>query len=100
MRLRRRATQSDYRFGVRLDHNISNTQRINFRVGTFNGDQSSTPTMDTPLYTSSISQVKGGKTGNLNYSWTTGPTMLVDLRASATYTPQLNGARHPDGFKQ
>ena len=48
--------QADYRLGVRVDHNISNTQRINFRVGTFNGDQSSTPTMDTPLYTSNISQ--------------------------------------------
>ena len=91
--------QADFRIGVRVDHNISNSQRINFRVGTFNGDQSSTPTMDTPLYTSNISQVKGGKSGNLNYTWTLGPTMLVDLRASATYTPQLTGAKHPDGFK-
>src|SRR5438132_8141629 len=37
--------QADYRFGVRLDHNISNTQRINFRVGTFSSDQRSTPTI-------------------------------------------------------
>ncbi len=90
--------QADYRLGVRVDHNISNTQRINFRVGTFNGDQSSTPTMDTPLYTSNISQVKGGRSGNLNYTWTLGPTMLMDLRASVTYTPQLTGAKHPEGF--
>ena len=54
--------------------------------------------MDTPLYTSSISKVEGGKTGNINYTWTVGPSTLVDLRASATYTPTLTGATHPDDF--
>src|SRR5262249_24898776 len=92
------STQDNFRFGARLDHNISDTQRFNFRIGTFSTDQSSTPTMDTPLYTSSITQIHGGKNGNLNYSWTVSPTMLVDLRASATYTPLLTGAKHPDGF--
>ncbi len=90
--------QDDYRFGVRLDHNISNSQRVNFRVATFSDDQSASPTMDTPLYTSNVIQTKGGKTGNLNYSWTASPTMVVDMRASATYTPLLTGAQHPDGF--
>jgi hypothetical protein len=90
--------QSDSRFGIRIDHNLSNTQRLSGRFGFFNGDQSSTPTMDTPLYTSSISQVNGGKTGNVNYTWTLGPTTLLDLRGSATYTPSLTGAEHPDDF--
>ena len=54
--------------------------------------------MDTPFYTSSITQVKGGKTGNVNYKWTMGPSMMMELRGSATYTPQLTGATHPDGF--
>jgi outer membrane receptor protein involved in Fe transport len=90
--------QSDFRIGVRFDHNISNTQRVNGRIGTFSGDQSSTPTMDTPLYTSNITQVKGGKSANLNYNWTMGPTMIMELRGSVTNTPQLSGAKHPDGF--
>ena len=34
----------------------------------------------------------------MNYTWTLGPSMLMDLRASATYTPQLTGATHPDEF--
>src|SRR5262245_54523527 len=91
--------QDNFRFGVRLDHNFSDTKRLNFRIATFSTDQSSTPTMDTPLYTSSISQTHGGKNGNLNYTWAASPTMVVDLRASATYTPLLTGAQHPDGFK-
>jgi len=92
------STQSDFRIGVRFDHNISNTQRVNGRIGTFSGDQTSTPTMDTPLYTSNITQVKGGTSANLNYNWTMGPTMIMELRGSVTNTPQLTGAKHPDGF--
>ena len=54
--------------------------------------------MDTPLYTSSIAKIDGGKTGNVNYTWTLGPATLLDLKASATYTPSLIGATHPDDF--
>ena len=90
--------QADFRLGVRVDHNLSNSQRLSGRFLTFNGDQSASPTMDTPLYTSSISKVEGGKTGNVNYTWTMSPTMLMDLRASATYTPRLTGAAHADDF--
>ncbi len=91
--------RSDNRFGIRLDHNISNTQRISGRFGRFNSTSSSTPTMDTPLYTSSISEVNGGKTGNLTYVWTARPSVLVDVHASATYSPQLTGNTHPSDFK-
>ena len=90
--------QADFKIGVRIDHNLSNTQRLSGRFLTYNSDQNSSPTMDTPLYTSSISKVNGGKTGNVNYTWTLGPTMLVDLRASGTYTPSLTGATHPSDF--
>ena len=90
--------QADFRLGVRIDHNLSNTQRLSGRFLTFNGDQSASPTMDTPLYTSSITKVEGGKTGNVNYTWTLSPTMLMDMRASATYTPRLTGATHADDF--
>ena len=55
--------------------------------------------METPLYTSNITQVKGGKTGNVNYTWTVGPTTLLEVRASSTYTPQLTGATHAEDFK-
>ena len=91
--------QADFRIGVRIDHSINNSQRLSGRIGTFSGDQSATPTMETPLYTSNITQVKGGKTGNLNYTWTVNPTTLVEMRASATYTPLLTGATHADDFK-
>jgi outer membrane receptor protein involved in Fe transport len=90
--------QDNFRFGVRLDHNISSTQRINFRAATFSTDQSSTPTMDTPLYTSNVTQTHGGLSGNLNYSWTLSPTLLLDLRANSTFTPLLTGAAHPASF--
>jgi hypothetical protein len=90
--------QSDFKLGVRIDHNLSNTQRLSGRFLTYNSDVNSTPTMDTPLYVSNISKVEGGKTGNVNYTWTLGPTTLVDLRASGTYTPRLTGATHPDDF--
>ncbi len=90
--------QSDFRLGVRIDHNLSNSQRLSGRFLTFNGDQSASPTMDTPLYTSSIAKVEGGKTGNVNYTWTLSPTMLMDVRASGTYTPRLTGAKHADDF--
>jgi hypothetical protein len=91
--------RSDSRIGVRLDHNLNNNQRLSARYSTFSGDQSSTPTMDTPLYTSNISRVEGGKAGNVNYTWTMGPTTVLDVRASATYSPQVTGASHKDDFK-
>lgn len=90
--------QSDFKLGIRIDHNLSNTQRLSGRFLTYSSDASSSPTMDTPLYTSNISKVEGGKTGNINYTWTMGPSMLLDIRASATYTPSLTGAAHPDDF--
>jgi hypothetical protein len=90
--------QADFKIGVRIDHNLSNTQRLSGRFLTYSSDVSSTPTMDTPLYTSNISKVEGGKTGNVNYTWTLGPSTLLDLRASATYTPTLTGATHPSDF--
>jgi Carboxypeptidase regulatory-like domain/TonB dependent receptor len=90
--------QSDFKIGVRIDHNLSNTQRLSGRFLTYSSDLNSSPTMDTPLYTSSITKVEGGKTGNVNYTWTMGPSTLVDFRASATYTPRLTGATHPDDF--
>lgn len=90
--------QSDYRLGIKIDHVISNTKRISGRVGIFNGDQISTPTMDTPLYTSSVSRVNGAKTGNLNYTWALTPTTLLELRSSAAYTPQVTGAQHAEDF--
>jgi hypothetical protein len=91
--------RSDYRVGVRLDHNFSNTQRLSARYGTFTGDQSSTPIMDSPLFTSSVTRVEGGKTGNVTYTWTVSPTMILDVRASATYSPQLTGNAHASDFK-
>ena len=54
--------------------------------------------METPLYTSSVTEVNGGKTGNVSYIWTASPTMIVDVRASATYTPNLSGTSHGAGF--
>ena len=90
--------QSDFKLGIRIDHNLSNTQRLSGRFLTYNSDASSSPTMDTPLYTSNISKVEGGKTGNVNYTWTIGNSTLLDLRASGTYTPSLTGAAHPDDF--
>ena len=90
--------QADFKIGVRIDHNLSNTQRLSGRFLTYNSDVSSSPTMDTPLYTSSISKVNGGKTANINYTWTLGPSTLVDIKASGTYTPTLTGATHPDDF--
>ena len=90
--------QSDFKLGIRIDHNLSNTQRMSGRFLTYSSDASSSPTMNTPLYTSSITKVEGGKTGNINYTWTIGPSMLLDLRASGTYTPRLTGAKHPDDF--
>src|SRR5205823_1871605 len=92
------SNQDNFRFGVRLDHNINDRQRLNFRVATFSTDQSSSPTMDTPLYTSNVTQSHGGKSGNLNYSWTASPTVLLDLRASTTFTPLLTRASHGAGF--
>jgi hypothetical protein len=90
--------QADWKLGVRIDHNLSSTQRLSGRFLTFSSDVNTSPTMDTPLYTSTISQVNGGKTGNVNYTWTLGPSTLIDLKASATYTPTLTGATHPDDF--
>ncbi|MEO8679135.1 MAG: TonB-dependent receptor [Vicinamibacterales bacterium] len=90
--------EANFRLGIRVDHNLSNAQRLSGRFLTFSGDTSASPTMDTPLYTSTISEVKGGKTGNVNYTWTLGPTTLMDLRASGTYTPTLTGAAHPSDF--
>jgi hypothetical protein len=90
--------QADFKLGIRIDHNLSNSQRLSGRFLTDSSDASATPTMDTPLYTSSVTKVEGGKTGNVNYTWTVGPSTLVDFRASATYTPRLTGATHPDDF--
>lgn len=90
--------QADFKLGIRIDHNLSNTQRLSGRFLTYSSDQSSSPTMDTPLYTSSIAQINGGKTGNVNYTWTLGPSTLLDLKASGTFTPSLTGAKHPDSF--
>lgn len=92
------STQRDFRIGLRIDHNLSNTQRLNARIGSFNSTARATPTMENPLYTSTVNEVNGGRTGNVNYTWTMSPTLLLDVRASGTYTPSLTGARHADDF--
>ena len=78
---------NNFRFGVRLDHNLTVNQRMNVRWATFSTNTLSTPTMDTPLYTSSATETNGGATGNFNYTWTARPTMIIDWRSSITHSP-------------
>ena len=91
--------QDNFRFGVRLDHNLTAMQRINLRLATFSTNLGSTPTMDTPLYTANKVESNGGRNANLNYTWTARPTLMLDLRTSVTHTPSFVGATHPQDFR-
>src|SRR4029077_16135304 len=64
------SNQDNFRFGVRLDHNISSNHRLSLRYTAFDANNTSTPTMDTPLYTSNITDTSAGLNGILNYTWT------------------------------
>jgi outer membrane receptor protein involved in Fe transport len=86
------------RFGVRLDHSVTNSQQMNFRFTRYSSTTASTPTMESPLYVSNQSKVDGGLNGSLNYAWTAGPSVVVELRASAVYSPNFTGNTHEDGF--
>ena len=92
------SNSSNMRFGVRMDHNLTSNQQLSFRYTRFSSTTASTPTMDTPLYVSNQSKVDGGVSGNLNYTWTIGPSAVVELRSSAIYNPVFSGAKHGDGF--
>jgi hypothetical protein len=90
--------QNNFRFGVRLDHNITSNHRLSMRYTRFDTNLVQTPTIDTPLYVSNINDTSAGLNANLNYTWTVRPTVVVDLRNSVTHSPALVGATHPAGF--
>ena len=87
-----------FRFGARIDETLTDKQRINIRYSTYSSNQASTPTMENALYTSNVVQSNGGISGNINYTWTATPTMIVDIRNSATFQPILSGATHAADF--
>ena len=88
----------NFRFGVRLDHNLTQNQRLNIRWATFASNGSATPLMESPLYTSSALESNGGANANINYTWTARPTMIVDWRSSVTHTPTFSGNVHDAAF--
>ncbi len=88
----------NFRFGIRMDQNVSETQRLNLRYTAYTSDQATSPTMDTPLYTSSVNNADGGLNGNLNYTWSITATTILDVKGSVTHAPSFTGATHPSSF--
>jgi hypothetical protein len=92
------SNQDNFRFGVRMDHNITSAHRLSMRYTRYDANLKSTPVMDTPLYTSNITDTSAGLNANLNYTWTARPTVIVDFRNSVTHSPAFSGGQHPAGF--
>ena len=90
--------QADFRLGVRIDHNLSNTQRLSGRFLTYNSDRAPRRRWIRRFTQPAFPRLKAARPATSTTRWTVGPSTLVDLRASATYTPRLTGATHPDDF--
>jgi len=90
-------TGTNFRLGVRLDENISDTQKFSIHYSHYSSDFG-TSRVGGPLFTSSTSQLDGGLNASVNYDWTARPTLLFNFRGSVTHNPGLTGAALPTGF--
>jgi hypothetical protein len=88
----------NFRIGVRLDHNISDKNRVSISFRRYDTNLASTPTMDTPLYVSNVTQSNGGVSASVNYTWIAKPTLIVDFKNSVNFNPTLIGASHDSSF--
>jgi hypothetical protein len=83
---------------VKLDQNFTDKQRLSFRYATYDSNQSSTPTMNTALYTSNVVQSNGGLSGSADYIWTKSSTTILEFRSSMNFSPTFSGSVHPSDF--
>ncbi len=88
----------NFRLGARLDHNVTDKQRISVSWRTFDTNAASTPTMNSPLYVSNVTESNGGLNASINYNWMVSPTLIVDFKSSVTHNPTLAGAAHTPAF--
>jgi hypothetical protein len=100
----------NFRLGERLDHTITNNQRLSISFRSFDTNQSADATMNTPLYTNNqipnatgsalnpTLHSNGGLSGSVSYTWVARPTLIFELRNSVTHNPLLTGASHPASF--
>ncbi len=89
---------TNFRFGVRVDQNITDAQRINLRYTTYSTQSATSPTMNTPLFTANATSADGGLNANLNYTWSITPTMVLESRNTVTHSPSFSGATRPSDF--
>ena len=89
--------QNNFRFGVRLDHSITDNQRVAIHYTTFNSDWGQTR-VGGPLFTSATRSTEGGLNGTVNYDWTARPTLLFNFRAAVVHNPYQTGNALPSGF--
>ncbi len=92
------ALSTNFRFGVRVDQNLGDSQRLNLRYTTYSSTTQTGPAMDSPLFTSSTTSADGGLNANLNYTWSITPTMVLESRNAVTHSPYFNGATRPEDF--
>ncbi len=92
------SSSDNFRFGVRMDQNLTESQRLNLRYTNYSQNTSTLPTSENPLYTSSVSASDGGLNANLNYTWSIQPTLILDLKGSVTHNPTFSGNTHAAGF--
>jgi hypothetical protein len=83
--------QNNFRFGVRLDHSITDNQRLTIHYTTYNSSGGQTA-VGGPLFTAPQNRTNGGLSGNVNYDWTARPTLLFNIRASVSHNPGETGS--------
>lgn len=99
----------NFRLGERLDHSLTDNQRLSISFRRFDTNQTATPTMNTPLYASNLIPTgtgtlvpalnsNGGLSASVTYTWVARPTLIVALQNSVTHTPLLSGSAHDQTF--
>ncbi len=92
------SNQHNFRFGIRMDQTLTETQRLNLRYTAYSSDQARTPTQDNLMFTSSVTNSDGGSNANLSYTWSITPTTILDVKGSMTHTPSTSGNTHDPSF--
>jgi len=85
------------RWNVRLDQNLSDSQRLYFVFSRYNSYNNASGWFS-PLMPEDDTKVNGGMSGSMHYDWTLSPTFILGLRAGVSYAPWSTFPAFPSNF--
>ncbi len=84
-------------WSIRLDHNITDRQRIYGRFGAGSSDYAQTRWLSDET-TAPGNRVKNGRSGSVTYDWTISPTLTLSARGGVYHNPFSTGNLYKAGF--